>query len=153
MGEFFLTMKNVSCKNDNFVYCITCQTCKLQYVGQTSGTLMDRFKAHFRVINQRDISEGLGRHFNSVNHHGTDNMKIHILDFIFAPPEAGFALDMRLQVEFNWVQMLRTMTPMGLNTTDKCPTPQFCRNVRNCIPCNKIKKSCQPATCRMFRQN
>ena len=67
-------------------------------------------------------------------------MKIHILDFILAPPEAGFALDMRLQVEYNWVQTLRTMMPMGLNTMDKCPTPQFCRNVRNCTLCNKIKK-------------
>ncbi len=102
--------------------------------------LMDRFKAHFGVINRRDMSEDLGHHFNSANHHGTDDVAIHILDFIFAPPEAGFALDMRLQMEFDWVQTLCTMTPMGLNTMDKCPTPQFCRNVRNCTLRNKIKK-------------
>ncbi len=104
---------------------------------------MDRFKAHFRVIKQRDMSEDFGRHFNGANHHGTDDMKIHILDFIFAPPEVGFTLDMRLQVGFNWVQTLRTMTPIGLNTMDKCPTSQFRRNVRNCTLCNKIKKSHQ----------
>ncbi len=137
-GASFFTMKNISCKNDNLVYCITCKTCKPQYVGQTSGTLMHRFKAHFRVINNQDMSEDLGYHFNSANHHSTNGGTIHILDFIFAHPEVGFALDMRLQVKFKWVQMLCTMTPMGRNTIDKSPTPQFCRNVNNCTLCNKI---------------
>ncbi len=86
------------------------------------------------------MSEDLGCHFNSANHHGTDDVTIHILDFVFAPPEAGSALDMRLQVAFNWVRMICTMTPMGLNTMDKSPTPQFCRNVRNCNLHNEIRK-------------
>ncbi len=99
---------------------------------------MDRFKAHFSCINRRDMKEDIGRHFNSTGHSGTSDLHIHVLDFIHAPERVGFALDMRLQVEYNWMQTLKTMLPMGFNTMDQTPTAQYCRDVTACTSQNKI---------------
>ena len=35
----YRTKHNVTCKSNNLVYCITCQRCKKQYVGQTKNGL------------------------------------------------------------------------------------------------------------------
>ena len=47
------------------------------------------------------MKEDIGQHFNSTNHRGTDDMSIHVLDFIYAPLDTAFALELRLQLEFN----------------------------------------------------
>ncbi len=122
-GRTYKCKRNVSCKSMNLVYCITCKYCQKQYVGQTGGTLMDRSKAHFGMINRQDMKDDIGRHFNSAGHTGTSDLSLHILDFIYAPEKAGFGLDIILQVEYNWMQTLKTMLPMGLNTMEKPPNP------------------------------
>ena len=40
----------MACKSDNLIYCMTCETCNLQYIGQTSGTLSNKFIVHFDKI-------------------------------------------------------------------------------------------------------
>ena len=74
-------------------------------------------------------------------------LHIHVLDFIHAPERAGFAHDMHLQAEYNWMQTLKTMLPMGLNTMDRAPAAQYCRDVTSCTSRNKIVevKSASPA--------
>ncbi len=99
---------------------------------------MDRFKAHFRNIQRWDVNEDMGRHFNSSGHSGTADLTVHVLDFIYALERAGFALDLHLQVEFNWIETLKTMLPLGLNTMDKAPVAQFCRDIGVCASRNKI---------------
>ncbi len=93
---------------------------------------MDRFKAHFSVVNQRDMKEDIGCHFNSANHHGIDDMELHVLDFIYSPAEADYSLDIRLQVEFHWIHALHTMAPHGLNMKDKDLKAKFCRDIMSC---------------------
>ncbi len=134
----FICRGNVTCKSNNLVYCVTSKTCKKQYIGQTGGSLMDWFKAHFGVIGRRDMKDDIGRHFNSANHHGTADMGLHILDFIYAPQDSGYALDLRLQIEHNWIQSLQTMMPFGLNTMDKAPKAQYCRDIKACLSRNLI---------------
>ena len=123
----FETKRNVTCKSSNLIYCITCKVCKKQYVGQTKNRLMDRFGAHITDIknnNNKDVS----RHFNSINHNGFTDMKIHIVEFIHAHPDSKFAAALRNIIEFHWIQKLRTVLPMGLNTMDKAPLPsEHCR--------------------------
>ena len=46
-GRTYVAKHNVTCKSSNFVYCLTCKCCGMQYVGQTKNRLMDRFQAHF----------------------------------------------------------------------------------------------------------
>ena len=140
-GRNFQSRINVTCKSTNPIYCITCKTCKLQIVGQTKGTIMDRFKAHFGVVNRRDMKEDIGHHFNGPKHHGINDMTIHALHFIYAPPEADFSLDIRLAVKFKWIHTLRTISPHGLNMKDKTPKSKYSRNIDSCIKEYRIYES------------
>ncbi len=40
----------MTCKFNNLVYLITCQTCRHQYVGQTRNSLASRFQQHLLSI-------------------------------------------------------------------------------------------------------
>ena len=53
-GRSYYARKNVTCKSPNIIYCITCKTCKKQYVGQTKLRCMDRLQAHFNIIQSKD---------------------------------------------------------------------------------------------------
>ena len=39
-----------NCKTRNVVYCITCEKCKLQYIGQTTRSLNERVREHIGYI-------------------------------------------------------------------------------------------------------
>ena len=43
----YSTKIRVDCKSSDLIYCITCNVCKLQHIGQTKRQLMDRFQGHF----------------------------------------------------------------------------------------------------------
>ncbi len=92
-------------------------------MGQTGGMLVDRFEGHFTMIRRRDMSKDIGRHFNSDDHEGKDDVKINVQDFIYTPSEVLFSKDIRLHVEFDWIQELHTMLMFGMNSWDKAPTP------------------------------
>ena len=93
---------------------------------------MDRFKGHFAMIRRWDTSKDIGKHFNSDEHQGKEDVSISVLDFIYAPSDAPFARDIRLQVEFDWMQELKTMLPFGMNSWDKAPTSRNCRDIQSC---------------------
>ena len=82
-------------------------------------------------IGRKNLKEDIGRHFNLPEHNGIRDMRIHILDFIHAHPKSAHGLTLRLQIEFNWIQRLRTMLPMGLNTKDRTPLETGCRSWKN----------------------
>ena len=42
----------------NFVYAITCLTCKIQYVGQTNWTILERFQGHYANANKAPRNPG-----------------------------------------------------------------------------------------------
>lgn len=120
-GTTYYTMKNVTCRSPNLIYCITCKTCKMQYVGQTKNTLMKRFQGHFQVIKAKNQLIDTGRHFNLPDHRGTRDLEIHILDYIRAPPDSATAAVLRDKKEYTWIQRLRSQIPMGINTMDRMP--------------------------------
>ncbi len=130
-GREYKCKCNVTCKSNNLIYCITCSVCQKQYIGQTGDTLHKRFGAHAGSINRKNLKDDIGRHFNLPDHHGLEDMTLHILDFIFAPPKSPHGLTLRLQIEFNWIQRMRTMLPFGLNTKDRTPLESNCRSWRN----------------------
>ena len=65
-------------------------------------------------------------------------MKIHILDFIHVQRKSQEGLTLRLQIEFNWIQRIRTMLPLGLNTKDRTPLTTGCRNWKTYRDTNKV---------------
>ena len=118
---FFLTYAakhNVTCESSNLIYCITCTQCGIQYVGQTKNRLMDRFQAHFYSISAKKTNTEIGKHFNSVNHQGLQNVEIHIVDFIHAHPAGEKSRYLRNLIEFNWIQRMHSNAPTGLNVMD-----------------------------------
>ncbi len=57
----------------------------------------------------------VSHHFNSPGHNGTRDMSIYVLEYIKKPALSKQAQHIRLKRETNWVHVLRTMSPLGLN--------------------------------------
>ena len=102
----------------NLIYCMTCKRCNIQYVGQTKNRLMDRFQSHFYNIGHNRPGSEIGKHFNSPDHNGLDDVEITILDFIHAHPAGSKSKKLRDLIEFNWIQRLHSNAPTGLNVMD-----------------------------------
>ena len=115
----FNTKTQVCCQSSNLVYCLQCNICGKQYVGETKRTFHERIREHFRNIRKGLPKEPLGRHFNDADHRNDPSqITAYILAFITAPPNSKDALKMRLKFEFSWMHRLRTSLPMGLNSMD-----------------------------------
>ena len=131
-GREYNCKKNVTCKSSNLIYCISCKTCGKQYVGQTKLRLMNRFGNHFTSIQRNDGKNDVCKHFNDTRHKGIDDLQLHILDFIHAAPNSEFGKVLRDEIEFHWIQRLRSQLPHGINTMDKSPAPNpVCKNWKN----------------------
>ena len=114
-NEKFNSMKNVSCRSSNLIYCITCTVCYKQYVGQTSNRIRDRFQGHFNDVTRDDKDKAIPLHFNSPGHRGTKDMEITVLEFIKKSPKTEQAMKIRLRIEKHWTYTLHTLSPIGLN--------------------------------------
>jgi len=117
-GRSYTSMINISCKSNNLIYCITCLTCSKQYVGQTKRRLMDRFQSHFYNITHKRTMEPLGLHFNQPDHHGTDDLRISILQFVKLAPASLSGATSRDRLERKWIHRLHSVAPKGLNTQE-----------------------------------
>ena len=119
LGRNFPSKHSVCCKSHNLVYCLTCNICGLQYVGQTKRTFHLRLYEHFRDIQKLDLSKPLGRHFTLPNHTpDVNHITSHILAFITKPSNTSAAQQMRLKFEREWIYRLRTNLTHGLNAMD-----------------------------------
>ena len=117
-GRKYYAKHSVTCISKNLVYCITCKICEKQYVGQTKNTLKQRFQSHFYYIAHEAKKTEVSRHFNQANHHGRNDVEIHVLDFIHDGPHNEMSLEKRLQTEFEWIHKLRSQIPLDLNSID-----------------------------------
>ena len=57
---------NICCQSSNLVYCLQCNTCGKQYVGQTKR----KCREHFNNIRKDHQNNPIGRHFNTTGHSG-----------------------------------------------------------------------------------
>ena len=73
---------------------------------------------HFRNIRQKCRTHIVGRHYNSHDHNGLDDVLVHVLDFAHAHPDSQIASTVRDTVEKQWIYRLRSQTPIGLNLFD-----------------------------------
>ncbi len=91
---------------------------------------MDRMQAHFNTIQFKNPKQqmDISRHFNQPGHNGHDDVMVHIVEFIYAFPEAKFSATLWDQREFKWMHRLRTQLPMGINTMDKPRQTKYCPN-------------------------
>ena len=117
-GRSYNTIRCCSCKTNNIIYCITCKICSKQYIGHTKRTLSERMCEHFRYISQHNRTHSVGRHYNSEDHTGLNNITLHVLQFGRRDPDSKESLTIRLDLEQLWIHRLRSTTPMGLNVFD-----------------------------------
>ena len=117
-GKEYQCMKFVSCRSSNLVYCITCTRCGIQYVGQTSIRVMDRFVKHFGDIQTPDLTKTVARHFSLRCHNSIGDVEITVLEYISKAPASQAAKTIRDRVERRWMHLLRTCAPQGLNIDD-----------------------------------
>ena len=118
-GREYTCKTNVTCQSNNLIYALSCKICGIQYVGQTGRRLMDRFQGHFNVIAKNRNDSLISYHFNSENHTGHNDIVIHVLDFIAQDPINNKAKSLRIKIESNWIQRLRTVFPKGLNSMEQ----------------------------------
>ena len=117
-GRTYRSRHNVNCNSNNMIYCITCSCCGKQYVGQTKNSLKERFKSHFYQISHDPKKTEVSRHFNRADHDKLENVKIHVLDFMYGNIERRDTKEKRLQREFDWIHRMRSQIPKGLNSID-----------------------------------
>ena len=117
-GMEYKCMKSISCRSSNLIYCITCTRCGIQYVGQTSIRVMDRFVKHFGDIQNADQTKTVARHFSLRCHNSIGDVEITVLEFVSKAPASQAAKTIRDRVERRWMNLLRTCAPQGLNIDD-----------------------------------
>ena len=123
----FSSRIKVCCQSSNLVYCLSCKTCGKQYVGQTKRRVCKRLYEHFYNINKAIQAkqtntytsfDPVGAHFSRDDHHGVNDVTVHILAFISVHPESVRALQVRLATEHLWIHRMRSPAPRGLNIFD-----------------------------------
>ena len=70
-----------NCKTRNVVYCITCEHCKLQYIGQTRS-LDERVREHIGYITNLHTNQPSGEHFN-LSGHELSHLKVSVLEKVW----------------------------------------------------------------------
>ena len=69
----------ITCNTKNVIYCLSCDKCGQQYIGQTARELKDRIKDHLGYIRNRKLNEATGEHFNLDGHFIYD-MKVKVIE-------------------------------------------------------------------------
>ena len=105
-----------NCSEKCLVYLLTCKTCSIQYVGQTTNCFRFRwnnYKCNERKFQGKEpcMQEHLFKHFSLPNHNGfLEDADITFIDK--TDPSNP------LKRENFWIETLRTMVPNGLNIED-----------------------------------
>ena len=105
------TVKHIdcSCNSKNLIYLLTCNNCKIQYVGETKNKLKTRMSQHKSAIKNQKHETLMAKHFKNPNTACRD-FTIEILDNIDSQDNK-----IRRDKELFWIRMLQTAFPMGLN--------------------------------------
>lgn len=106
--EEFHINSYMNCNSHNIIYLITCNKCKIQYIGQTGRQLKQRLTDHRSNINLQKNTP-ISIHFNSPLH--------SLKDLNIIPIELLTSNDIqkRLEAEKSWINKLFTKYPNGLN--------------------------------------
>ena len=74
--------KQVNCQTKNILYCIACEKCTVQYIGETEHSLQYRFSEHKGYAINQNTNKTTGEHFSQQGHR-VSNMRVTISEKIF----------------------------------------------------------------------
>ena len=98
----------VTCQTKNIIYCVFCDKCAVQYVGESERTLNLRFSEHKGYAVNRKLQKVTGAHFNEKGHKVSD-MRVTILEKVFSTDE-----NVRKEREHHYINIMNTKYK-GLN--------------------------------------
>ena len=104
---------NITCKSSNLIYFFICLTYRKQYVGQSKNSITQRFYSHFLNIRHQKQTDAVGVHFSRLDHRGTKDVQINVLEFIKLPPQSDKALELRLKIKKFRIHKLRCPASRG----------------------------------------
>jgi hypothetical protein len=102
---------NLSCASKDIIYLITCDKCKIQYVGETGRALRERVTNHRYAIKNK-LQTPIGIHFN-LDGHSFLNMRLTPIECVNHTGENK--INFRRGREIYWQNKLNTFHPYGLN--------------------------------------
>ena len=126
------TIPIITCKSTNLIYLLTCNNCKMQYVGETADKkfLQSRMGAHRRCANPELTNLGcryVNEHFTEGDCRGA-KFTINVIEQFQGngrvDGDFNRALDPKItkarrEVEHFWIAEMRTIYPYGLNINYK----------------------------------
>lgn len=113
-----ITLKNtisISCNTGNIIYLITCNNCKIQYVGETKRSLRARIGEHLRSIKNPNKAncKFFAEHYNQ--NPLCTSFKVQIIEQMEKNASDKLNKEELLKQEKYWIKKLRTLAPYGLN--------------------------------------
>ena len=106
-NKSYNTITKGTCQTSNLIYCLKCNWCHTEYVGQTKNRIIDRFQGHIFDI-KHNINTTVARHFDSHIDHLDPNMTIDILEYIRLPKDVPRSNSLRDNRELVWIHRLNT---------------------------------------------
>ena len=109
-------IKKGTCRSSNLIYCIECNLCQKQYVGQTKNQLRVRMNNHLSTIRNSGDTP-VARHFECHNMTSNPQLTVYILQLIRGNDEF---LEQQLRNDWEniWIARLYTLVPKGMNIHD-----------------------------------
>ena len=71
--------RKVCCQDRNIIYCVECDICSIQYIGESERSLQERFSEHKGYVANQHQHKATGHHFNTKGHK-IHNMKVTIIE-------------------------------------------------------------------------
>ena len=106
-NEMTVLQQRLTCVSTFVIYCISCQKCGKQYIGETKRALYIRVREHLGYINKN--IEATGQHFNLPGHSKSD-LRVQIIEAVF--PKEKSMLQIRERLHIN---NFKSRYPGGMN--------------------------------------
>ena len=98
----------VNCQSKNVIYCVFCDRCSVQYIGESERSLQQRFSEHKGYVMNSHLNKATGEHFNLKGHKVSD-MSVIIVEKVFSQNPR-----VRKERESHYIKLMNTKYK-GLN--------------------------------------
>ena len=108
-GELFRVKATADCRTRNVVHLIKYKKYTIQYIGETENALCGRLTGHRSGIKQCRTVRSVAEHL-SLPDYSMEDLSIMVTDKIY-----GEHTDYWRRKESHWIEIIRSLTPDGLN--------------------------------------
>ena len=115
-GHKYKCVKKCSCRSSSLIYCIQCNICSKQYVGQTKNELRVGMNSHLSSIRLQGDTP-VPRHFKLHDNIKDPSLKVFIVQLIRQTTQIREQNDQNEWEEI-WMARLFTQVPKGLSIQD-----------------------------------